>query len=291
MMAVMSQEFSTPGPQEHRVGVAIPVYNTGSLVLGAARSARRSLGTERSVILVDDGSTGRSTRRALRTLAAEGFRVMRQPNSGVSAARNAGIRELSTPFVVALDSDDELLPGVPTRMADLLEASPGAAVVSGGGIEMSDGIEVPSSAATGDSREAQPVTRRAMRDGNLLATASMFRRRDWEAVGGFPEGLAMGEDWVFWMRLLRHGGEVLSLDEPIVRRHIGRHQATHGYIDPRHSARAKAMIRREHPDLFLSDPEELLERTAQSELLLAEYRHAYRHADRFKRLVRRMLRR
>lgn len=276
---------------EPRVGVVIPVYNTGSMALGAARSARRALGGTANIVVVDDGSTDRSTRRALSTLAAEGFWVIRQPNAGVSAARNAGIAQLATPYVVALDSDDEMLPGVSTRMADLLEASPEAAVVSGGGIEMSGGIEISGARRAEPVRTPQPVTRCAMRNGSLLATASMFRRRDWEAVGGFPEGLAIGEDWVFWMRLLRDDGEVLSVDEPIVRRHLGRHQATHGYIDLRHSAAARAMILREHPDLFTDSPDELLERTIAAEQLLAEYRHAYRHVDRAKRSLRRLLRR
>ena len=46
-------------------------------------------------------------------------------------------------------------------------------------------------------------------------------------------------------------------DEPSVRRHLGPHQATHGDIDLRHSAAARAMVVREHSDLFTDSPDEL----------------------------------
>ena len=52
-----------------------------------------------------------------------------------------------------------------------------------------------------------------MEECKILA-ASMFRRRDWERVGGYEERLTLGkEDMVFWLDLLKDGGRVVTLPE------------------------------------------------------------------------------
>ncbi|KYK02192.1 hypothetical protein AUV02_04835 [Micrococcus sp. CH3] len=272
-----------PPPSDGRVGIVIPVYNTGSLVLGAAHSARVALGNTENVVIVDDGSRDPDTLAVLDSLRQEGFHVIRQSNGGVSSARNTGVRQLVTPYVIALDSDDEVMPEAPRAMAEILDRRSDVAIVTGGAFEVVDGLERLS------PPPPRPVTRVAMLGGSLLAMASMFRRSGWEAVGGFPEGLSMGEDWVFWMRLLRAGGKAEILDTPIARRHLGEHQVTRGYIDPRQSARAAAMVRTENPDLYVGRKAELIESLNAAELQLAAYRHAYRHVDRLKARIRRGL--
>lgn len=278
-------ESTPPVPPlpDGRVGIVIPVYNTGSLALGAAHSARVALGSTENVVVVDDGSKHPDTLAVLDSLRVEGFHVIRQPNGGVSSARNTGIQQVTTPYVIALDSDDEIMPEAPHAMAEILDRDSDVTIVTGGAFEVVDGAEHLSSPPDG------PVTRSAMRAATVLAMASMFRRSDWEAVGGFPEGLSVGEDWVFWMRLLRTGGKVEILDIPIARRHLGEHQVTRGYIDPRQSTQAAALVRSENSDLYAGQEVELIERLNAAELQLAAYRHAYRHVDRFKAGIRSLL--
>ena len=90
-----------------------------------------------------------------------------------------------------------------------------------------------------------------MRDGSLIATASAFRVADWKSSGGFPEGLKMGEEWVFWMRLLRGGGSIAVSDAVFVHRRLHAGQVTRGYADPRQAAMARNLVLTENPDLFL----------------------------------------
>lgn len=272
-----------PPSVEGRIGIVIPVYNTGSLAFRAARSAHVALGSTENVIVVDDGSNDSDTLAVLDSLREEGFHVIRQSNGGVSSARNTGIQQLATPYVIALDSDDEVTPDAPRAMGEILDRHNDVAIVTGGALEVVDGAEYLSPPPDG------PVTRSAMRETTLLAMASMFRRSAWKAVGGFPEGLSIGEDWVFWMRLLRAGGRVEILGTPIARRHLGEHQVTRGYIDPRQSRRAAALVRSENSDLYAGQEVELIERLNAAELQLAAYRHTYRHVDRLKARIRRVL--
>lgn len=284
-LVVMVTSPCDSGTIEQRVGIVIPVFNTGGLVLKAARSAHVALGSRGSIVVVDDGSTNSATRTALDELRREGFTVHRQPNGGVSAARNSGIALLSTPYVIALDSDDEVLPWAPRRMADVMDTDDTVAIVTGAAYEECGGVE------TLQPAPEETVTRESMRDYSLLATASLFRRSAWEMARGFPEGLSIGEDWVFWMRILRLGGVVKILDEPTVRRHLGDHQVTAGRIDVRQSTRAKALVRSENSDLYTGEEVSLIEQLNAAETQLAYYRHSYRHVDRAKRTFKRWIRR
>lgn len=256
---------------EERVGVVIPTFNTGSYVLEAAESAHVGLGSLENIVVVDDGSTERATLESLALLERRGFRIHRQPNGGVSAARNNGIASLATPYVFALDSDDILTPTAPSVAAEILDRHDDVAIVAGGGVDFDDHGNIADPVILGE------VTRDVMRNGTVIATASAFRRSDWARCGGFPEGLAIGEDWVFWMRVLRLGGEVHTSKEVFVRHRIHSGQVTRGYIDPRQAIKARNLVLLENQDLFSMHMDEISEELAslRSQLAVGRYRRRW----------------
>jgi len=85
--------------------VIIPTYNRANFVTKAINSVLRQSFNDYEIIIVDDGSTD-TTPQALgqygRTIT-----VVSQANSGVSAARNTGIRRACGTWIAFLDSDDE----------------------------------------------------------------------------------------------------------------------------------------------------------------------------------------
>ena len=90
-----------------RFSVIIPTYNRARLVCRAIDSALAQTHPDVEVIVIDDGSTDDTAE----CLAAYGerIRVIRQPNAGVCAARNAGMALASGDFIAFLDSDDAWL--------------------------------------------------------------------------------------------------------------------------------------------------------------------------------------
>ena len=63
----------------------------------------------KKILVVDDGSTD-STWKAIQQFGSKVKYLPLGSNLGVSAARNAGIRKSSAPFIAFLDSDDYWFP-------------------------------------------------------------------------------------------------------------------------------------------------------------------------------------
>src|SRR3954452_20911975 len=103
-----------------RVGVVVPVYNTGPLLHGTIDSIVGQKFADWSCVLVDDGSTDGSGEVCAE--AAEGdtrFIAVHQANFGISAARNAGLAHISdSEYVVFMDHDDVWLPHALTTLVD-----------------------------------------------------------------------------------------------------------------------------------------------------------------------------
>jgi CDP-glycerol glycerophosphotransferase len=93
-----------------RVSVVVPIYNVEAYLEPCLDSAAAQTMGDLDIVMVDDGSTDGSAAIA-RDYARRDkrFRLLTQPNAGLSAARNTGIDAAEGEFMAFLDSDD-LLP-------------------------------------------------------------------------------------------------------------------------------------------------------------------------------------
>jgi glycosyltransferase involved in cell wall biosynthesis len=89
------------------VSVVIPCYNAMATLPQTIASAARQTERDIEIIVVDDGSTDRSTALVEKLAEADPrIKLMTQANGGVSAARNAGIGAARARLIALLDSDD-----------------------------------------------------------------------------------------------------------------------------------------------------------------------------------------
>lgn len=181
------------------VSVVIPCFNHGRFLAQAIDSALAERPFE--VVVVDDGSTD-DTAEVLERYGSA-ITALRQPNAGLSAARNAGIAACAGDLVQLLDADDELAEGVVARVATSA-ATTDAAAFFGGWQEMSETgdpiVEVPSAAFSTDAFHAliHPMA---------VGPPGRFALRRWAvlAAGGFDRSLGACEDWDLWLRLAAAG--------------------------------------------------------------------------------------
>lgn len=89
------------------VSVIIPAYNAAAYLRDTLNSVLAQTLQSFEVIVVDDGSTDATAEIAASArIADRRVQLIRQPNAGVGAARNAAIRRSRGRYIAPLDADD-----------------------------------------------------------------------------------------------------------------------------------------------------------------------------------------
>lgn len=198
------------------VSIVIPAFNARPFLSAAIASARAQTTAAFETIVVDDGSNDSTHVIAERA----GARVIRQPNRGPAAARNAGIQATTGRWIGLLDADDIWHPEKIERQLRLSSLCPDAAVISCDRSTTRDGRVVEQSYL--DTLEGYPslvryrigsdgaylghVDQNFLKTGCVLLPSTLLIRRDvFSNVGFFCEHLCGLEDFEFLLRVLaRH---------------------------------------------------------------------------------------
>ncbi|MDO9636138.1 MAG: glycosyltransferase family 2 protein [Thiobacillus sp.] len=90
-----------------RFSVVIPAFNAAATLARAIESVRAQSWPAHEILVVDDGSTDATAEVAA---GFDGVRLIRQSNSGVSVARNAGAAAATGDWLAFLDADDWYAP-------------------------------------------------------------------------------------------------------------------------------------------------------------------------------------
>ena len=198
------------GPADPTIAVVIPAYNAAEHLAQTLRSVIGQTRPADEVIVVDDGSTD-DTAGVVRRFGAD-VRYIRQPNSGVSAARNRGIEVASADCVAFLDSDDLFAPEKLALQAPRFAS--GAVAVSSAAV-LVDGTLRPLAVR----RPTLPgdLLLHLFTEGNLVGSPSsvVASREVLRELGGFDERLSFTADWDLWIRLARTG-RLECVDEPLI---------------------------------------------------------------------------
>ena len=185
------------------VSVIVPLYNASAYIVEALDSVLASTYRPLEVVVVDDGSTDDSLRIA-QTFAQEHpeVRVLHQANAGVSAARNYAIREAKGEYILPLDADDKISS---TYIEHAVAAMHGDIRVVG--------CRAQFFGAKNGEWHLPEYSPALLARKNMIHICSLFRKADWQRVGGFCEEEIYREDWSFWISMMELGGTYLRLDE------------------------------------------------------------------------------
>lgn len=232
------------------VSIVVPCYDLGAYVEDAVASAARQTYADIEVIVVDDGSTDPATRDVLERMERRGTTIVRKENGGCPSAINAGIALARGEYVLPLSADDRIAPDYVRQAAEVLDRRPEVGIVY-------------SRAEFFEGRSGEWIlpdySPQEMARGNVIFATAMFRRADWERVGGFNEQAVLGlEDWDFWLKLISQGREVVRLDDVLFHYRIRGDSLTVELAqDMRRTARAQAVVFRNNLDFFAEHAEEL----------------------------------
>jgi glycosyltransferase involved in cell wall biosynthesis len=194
------------------VSVVIPAYNCVLYLEETIRSILGQTASDIEIIVINDGSTDATG--AIARSFGEPVRVFDQPNSGVSTARNHGVREARGAFIALVDHDDYWFPNKLANQLTAFEGHPQVDVVfsdftrwhqnGGGGRFPEPSTFLPQAAPQGiDNEYSGWIYHQMLLDSWVLTSTALVRTEVVLANGGFDETLPYSEDWDFWLRLSR----------------------------------------------------------------------------------------
>lgn len=85
--------------------VIIPLYNKGIFIDNTIKSVLNQTFQDFEIIIVDDGSTDNSI-EIVSAYKSDKIKLFKQPNQGVSVARNNGVNNAKAKYIALLDADD-----------------------------------------------------------------------------------------------------------------------------------------------------------------------------------------
>ncbi len=103
--------------------IVIPLYNKAATVKRTIDSVLHQTCQDFEVVVVDDGSKDDGA-SVVKSIGDSRIMIVKQPNAGVSAARNSGIERANGQFVTFLDADDEYAPNHLETIKHLVETYP-----------------------------------------------------------------------------------------------------------------------------------------------------------------------
>jgi glycosyltransferase involved in cell wall biosynthesis len=183
-----------------KVTVIIPCYNQGAYLDEAVDSVLAQTFEDYEIIIVNDGSTDEATNALLNSYRKPKTQVMSTQNQGLSSARNAGIRAACGTYILPLDADDKIAPTFLEKAVQVLDEQPAIGIVCSlvDFFGAKSGRFIVADFTAGDMLLA-----------NHVCASAMFRKADWEKVGGYNSNMKFGwEDWDFWLSLLEQGRAV-----------------------------------------------------------------------------------
>jgi glycosyltransferase involved in cell wall biosynthesis len=200
------------------VSAVITTYNYGRFLKEALDSVLRQTVQEVEVVVIDDGSTDHTPAVIAPYLRDPRVCYRRTDHQGVVAAKNAGIRQATAPFIAFLDADDSWLQGKLKRQLQLFAADPDLGVVYTRRLLVDeDGHEL---------EYEQPAMSRGrileslFRTNYVCFSSSMVARPVFDTVGLLDPETAPSEDYDFWLRVARRY-RFDYVDAPLVRYRTG----------------------------------------------------------------------
>ncbi len=195
-------EATTP-----RVSAAVTLYNYGGVIRDALESLAASTSVAIEIVVVDDHSSddGRNTVEQFMLdhpdLAVS--LIGKDVNAGLADARNDAFAAARGEYVFVMDADNEVYPTCLARLCETLDEDQGAAAAYS---------ILEDFGAARNLRSALDWDPARLCVANYIDAQAMWRRSDWERLGGYrnDDRFVYGwEDWDLWLRLADTAGHAV----------------------------------------------------------------------------------
>lgn len=236
-----------------KVSVIIPCYKQASFLSEALQSVVNQTYGNWECIIVDDGSPD-DTKEVAEKWCNKDSRIhyLNQQNGGLSSARNFGIKNAKSDFILTLDADDKYEKTFIEKALKIFNENSTVGVVSCWVVRFIDNKEVAIIKPNGKTIEDFLFQ-------NACNGTSLFRKKCWLDVGGYDEKMKKGyEDWDFYIRVCSIGWQVNVIPEALFyyRQHTFSMRLD-AYAN--HDVAIKKYLYSKHKELYLNNYDKMIE--------------------------------
>ncbi len=177
--------------------VIIPVYNREHFIARAIESVLKQTFRDFELIVVDDGSTDNTPNIA----AKYPLTLIRQPNRGVAAARNMGIKVARGKIIALLDSDDVWTKEKLQIHYDFFQNNPDYLIHQTDEVWIRNGKHLNKKAY--HQKKQGYIFAESCRLCLISPSAVAIKKELFEEVGLFDESYEVCEDYELWLRITK----------------------------------------------------------------------------------------
>jgi len=197
------------------ISVIIPTYNRYELLKRAISSVLAQTYLAEEIIVVDDGSND-TTSQIQNDFPS--VKYIYQKNSGVSCARNLGIKKAKYEWLAFLDSDDEWLESKLAEQIEFHQQNRDILMSYTDEIWIRDGVAM--TIPKKFIKIAKDLFKENLSYCNIAPSSTMIHKKLLDKVGLFDENLEVCEDYDLWLRItLNH--TVGLVNKKLIKKYAG----------------------------------------------------------------------
>jgi glycosyltransferase involved in cell wall biosynthesis len=178
------------------ISVIIPTYNRFEVLQRALESVYAQTYQPKEIIIIDDGSTDETSQ--IQNLFPE-IKYIYQENSGVSSARNLGIKNSTNEWIAFLDSDDEFHIDKLKQQVEFHQKNPDILMSYTDEKWVRDGVEI--KLPKKYKKIGGSIFAESLSYCNIAPSSTIINKNLLEQVGLFDESLEVCEDYDLWLRV------------------------------------------------------------------------------------------
>ncbi len=190
--------------KNQKVSIILPAYNASTTLERTIASVKAQDYKDWEIIIIDDGSTDRTPELA-QNFAKKDNRILyyKQPNAGVSSARNTGLTKADGDWILFLDSDDTIDPHFLSKMMRSANDNNSDIVICEY-LHCNEGEKLNISGRS--SKLPKDAITELMIWPYFAVHAAITKREHVLKAEGFDTTLKTCEDWDFWIKILTQEG-------------------------------------------------------------------------------------
>jgi glycosyltransferase involved in cell wall biosynthesis len=219
-----------------KISVIIPTFNRIDLLKRAIDSVLNQSIKPYDIIVVDDGSIDGTSDMIQQKYKS--IKLIQQKNSGVSAARNNGIKNAQGDWIALLDSDDEWKKNKLEEQVNKLTDNPKYDFCHTNEIWIRNGIRV--NQKKRHKKYGGFIFDKCLDICRISPSSVLFNKNIFNHVGWFNDKLPVCEDYDLWLRITAEF-EILFIDKPLIVKYGGHNDQLSHSVEAIESFRIKAL--------------------------------------------------